>query len=986
MKTTARLSRSYPRLGIGAIVAIMIGAAIAPKAFGQVRAGVAYLKLMPGTRELGVAGTLTGGLDYGYAFHANPGATGFLREWLWSASYTKWIADSYNASFLHGRRIKTRWSQQTRLAVGVNYLGIPEFDSSNETAAPVSGNHLLITTSLGQPLSFLSPNISIGANVKYFNSRLAQFETNSLIFDYGMLIRTEQLRWINPNNRLFSKAILSAGIAVTNLGSGVKYSAEATPLPTTFRAGVALNLGSHDGLQFNLGTDYRKVRDEKGFFSFGSEINWSQFISMRMGYSLEPNILGHFTFGASLQLDDALMKNVMIGRNNGMRLDFASNQNNDLMAAPYHGSISHFPVGPEQFNLTGPGPDARLDQRSVTLAWQNSRDPDLFDEIDYWLLVDTDSTKIAKTIDLAKKDKDELFAYLNDRDDFKVNRSLQQTYFELTNLKPGDYYWAVFSFDQDRHLRFAEMKNKPIARFQIAAPAPRVIALNFEYHPWITEDDYQGKILVVVGNFGTGTAQNLMLSLSDSTAALWADSRNSLGTPDDGHSLLAQLRIPELKPGAIDTVLLDWRTSEPGLHRIIARIADGDSDAGDPAIIHRAAADFYTIPKGRLDSQDTVVVQTVHRIVYELPYVGKVFFTHQSAEVERKFIREWIMSPPLTTFAERAKRDPNLMIYLKGSADVRAGEPTEIAKQRATAVRDTLCALGVKPEQITILSDTIVTDYHLPPRPDDAEWIQQDKKFVELMVDADTEEELFGPLQNLFDEAVNHPVRFEAQISGVVPLSQAALNIANNEASDRIAIRFNQQAAGILQPIDWSLPAAAPSGANNWIGKPADYSIAIVDSLGRSFRTLPKTIFLKEQILGREKMYYVIAKFAKAKELYHFYWSNLLDRIPFLLKDNHTRMRFVGHGCAIGPDEVNQRLSEQRARAFHEKFLSDVKRKYPELYDDIKSRIDPPIGLGETEPLTFKTHDGKTVVLGDNETPIGRQLNRRVMVHFYSQP
>ncbi len=986
MKTTAQLSQTYRANGYLAILITLLFMVIPNGIFGQVRAGLAYLKLLPGTRELGVAGTLTGGLDYSYSFHANPGATGFLREWQWSASYTKWIADSYNASFLYGRRIKTQWSQQTRMAIGVNYLGIPEFDSSNETAAPVSGNNLLITTSLGQPISFLSPNISIGANLKYFNSRLAQFEANSLIFDYGLLLRTDQLRWLNPDSRLFQKTILSAGVAITNYGSAVKYSAEATPLPTTFRAGMALNLGSHDGLQLNLGTDYRKVRDEKGYFTFGSEINWSQFISMSMGYSMEPNILGHFTFGASLQLDDAMMKNIMTGRNNSLRLDFASNQNNELIAAPYHGSITHFPSGPEQFNLSGPAADARLDQKNVTLAWQDTRDPDLFDEIEYWLLVDPDSMKVARTIELAKKDRDELFAYLNRHDDFKVNRPLEKTFYELNNLKPGDYYWAVFSFDKDRHLRFAEMKNQPIARFHIAAPAPRVIALNFDYHPWITEDDYQGKIVVAVANDGIGTAQDLMLSLYDSTAALWAHGTRQPSGLDESETLLAQLAIPDLKPGAVDTLVVDWRTSQPGMHHIVARISDNAQEITGESIVHTVSAVFYTIPKGRLECADTAVVQTVDRIIYELPYVGKVFFSDHSAVVDKKFIREWIMSPPLTTFAERAKRDPNLMIYLKGSADLRAGEAVEVAKQRAVAVRDTLYALGVKPEQITILSDTILTDYRLPQRPEDATWIQQDKKFVELMVDANTEEALFGPLQNLFDEVNNHPIHFDAKILGVVPLKHAALQLSVKGMYNRTEIPLPEAVNGILRPISWSITESSQIKPSDWIGQAADYSIAVVDSLGRSFRTLPGTVFLKQEVLGREKMYYVIAKFAKAKELYHFYWANLLDRIPFLLKDDKTRMRFVGHGCAIGPDEVNQRLSEQRARFFHEKFLSDVKQKYPELYEDIKRRIDPPIGLGEKEPLTFKTYDGKTVVLGDNETPIGRQLNRRVMVHFYSQP
>ena len=50
----------------------------------QIRTGLGYLKIVPGARQLGVAGTLTASLDYNYAFYTNPGATGFMREWQWS--------------------------------------------------------------------------------------------------------------------------------------------------------------------------------------------------------------------------------------------------------------------------------------------------------------------------------------------------------------------------------------------------------------------------------------------------------------------------------------------------------------------------------------------------------------------------------------------------------------------------------------------------------------------------------------------------------------------------------------------------------------------------------------------------------------------------------------------------------------------------------------------------------------------------------------
>ncbi len=82
-------------------------------AFGQVRSGGAFLKVLPGARHQGMAGSLTGVIDELHALYANPGATGFLRQWQWSAAYTEWIADSYNLSFYYGKQLRTPWSKHT---------------------------------------------------------------------------------------------------------------------------------------------------------------------------------------------------------------------------------------------------------------------------------------------------------------------------------------------------------------------------------------------------------------------------------------------------------------------------------------------------------------------------------------------------------------------------------------------------------------------------------------------------------------------------------------------------------------------------------------------------------------------------------------------------------------------------------------------------------------------------------------------------------
>ena len=108
------------------------------RAYPQLRSGAAFLKILPGVRTQGLAGSVTGSIDEALSLYANPGAAGFLREHQWSLSYTKWIADIYNISFLYGRHFKTPLNKRTRFALGINYQGVKEFDSTINTMAPAA--------------------------------------------------------------------------------------------------------------------------------------------------------------------------------------------------------------------------------------------------------------------------------------------------------------------------------------------------------------------------------------------------------------------------------------------------------------------------------------------------------------------------------------------------------------------------------------------------------------------------------------------------------------------------------------------------------------------------------------------------------------------------------------------------------------------------------------------------------------------------------
>ncbi|NOY61242.1 MAG: PorV/PorQ family protein [Calditrichaeota bacterium] len=321
--------------------------------FSQVTPGASFLRTLPGARLQAMSGSVTAGLDVTHAFYANPGAAGFLREWQWGASYTKWIADVYNASFIFGKRVRTPWSQHARVALGVYYQGMGEFDSSDGVTPMATANDILISATLGQPLSFVSRWLSFGTNLKYFKSTLDQFNADAFIFDAGLFYRTPRFALPTAALGLFESGIFSAGISIVNVGSDLKYINSASPLPRALRGGIAFNAGTHNGLQTQLSLDYVQVRDEQGGLSFGAEVSWNRFFAIDAGYRQDQGLLDQMTLGLSLSLDDIRMPGgkLLPGRNKAVRLDLATLDDQEFFSRTYRGGLTHFSIGPEHLSI-----------------------------------------------------------------------------------------------------------------------------------------------------------------------------------------------------------------------------------------------------------------------------------------------------------------------------------------------------------------------------------------------------------------------------------------------------------------------------------------------------------------------------------------------------------------------------------------------------------------------------------------------------------
>ncbi|MFZ5516887.1 MAG: PorV/PorQ family protein [Candidatus Zhuqueibacterota bacterium] len=982
--TTQRILRKKHTVHLTFLITVALTLLVsAHQSHGQIRAGSAYLKMLPGAREVGFGSGVSGVLDFAHSYQANPGAAGFMREWTWAATYTNWISDVYNTSFFYGRQFRTPWSRNTGAALSLNYLGIPEFNSGGETVVSAAGSNLVASASLGQRLDFISPNISLGTGVKFFNSEMGEFNASTWILDFGMMARSRRFHIQSASRGIWDYAILSAGVSVTNLGEGLSFVSERSPLPRTLRSGAALQLGSHRHFQMTLAAEYRDTKDEQGFFLLGSEFSFRNLIALRAGYSFEDNLLGQFSFGGSFQFDDLHFGKLNPGRNNALRFDLAVNQQSAFVSAPYHGTVTHQPIGPEKFEFITPVNNDWVDIDSVRFCWAPSADPDLYDDISYRLLVDRDSVKLHTILNLAGIAPGRALAQVQ-QDSFFISEPLLDPSYAARFNQGGHYYWMVLALDRDNHIRFAEKDNRRIARFFVSSPRPEITDIEFDYYPWITEDDMQGKLKFHVKNNGSRTANKYSLSVYDSLAN---GSTDASADSVRGHVLIANVVLDNLEPQQSTVVELDWRSSLPGRHRITGQIRRISTDE----MQHAFSEMFHSIPKGIFAAEEHVAPMKIHKTEFELPVIGKIYFKKGSAEIGEEYIRRWKITPPLALFAERLASHPEMKIYVQGAADKNSDETIDVAGARARAVADSLIKLGVNKNQIEILPDTLIHTAYLPPT--DTPWRVEERWRADIFTDVANEKIVFGPLKTVYNRFAWNAVPFRSTISSPIPISTARLFLSKTNMADTVGIAAAGQ-ADLPDTSNWHIAERFPERPSLWLYEDVHYHIALTDSLQRAFQTRDRDVALGHAYSKKERMYYIIAQFNEARAFYEFYWEGLVDSMYTLLKENENmRMKFHGHGCAIGSETANHIVSARRTQTFHQKFLDDLlNRKFDKnnpadlaLFEKLKARIDvPPEGHGESQPLIFLAPDGQEILLGDNETPLGRQLNRRIMVHLYT--
>ena len=751
--------------------------------------GLSFLQIGLGARQAGLGKSHTGLIDDAYTMFYNPGGMGFSRRWQVSAGYDKWIADTRLVSLLAVRQFEVLGSKKSTVGVGLISFGGPDWDSTNGARASVSAGSTVGVLSLAQRLDWISwptrnlgKHISLGATLKGVHSNFAGYTTMGANADVGVMVRSGRypLDWWK-----FKYWELILGYARQNYSlKSFRFDQHSTHMPTCKGFGASLNMGEHHGFSCHISFDAKTFQDRNTIHSAGAEVWWKNLIGLRFGYEFERDYGSGFTMGAGLRLGgNTITDHLIPGKNTEFKLDFANSGYGDILDATYRGAPTVFPGGPEPFARIIPAHGQEYVIPKIDFQWEESEDPDPWDELTYYLLIDPDSIKVERAAITAglnfeqflntyepQTDADKALRLRATGDQLLVCYQTRETSYgplDLTKDNSVPYFWAVLAVDLDNHVETAH-GSPDVGKYIILRPNVTVSDIFLNPIKKITPrtDGRQGHICVVVENNGKSTTPPSMLSVFYERYPMGSNMRDLEQRLRAKKASFCTMSVDSLQVDEKDTLCckIDWNVpqAEWGRFLFYGRCAPQDTTGGWK---HNEAHDhfgiIYTIPKWNeevvaIPTEPVFNVRTTQYDYIQIPVLPWVFFDVNDTQVHKDYTdTSAYLGANLPVIARRLidyqeSGEPGklrLTGYVHSSDQLSSEEDkAQLAVSRAEAVRDVLVKMGVKESRIIF---TRPNDYEKlddsPGRekiakdatdPREKAWIDHENRRVLMAVDA----------------------------------------------------------------------------------------------------------------------------------------------------------------------------------------------------------------------------------------------------------
>lgn len=234
----------------------------------------AFLKIGVGARAVGMGGAFTAVADDVNAIAWNPAGLAAVESRGLGLTHTQHIAGT-RFNFL-GLVQPTRWG--TFAAAG-RHLSQGSMDGRDAQGRPTGSFRAADgAVELAYGLRIF-PGALLGCGVKYISSKIAEASARSYAVDLGTLY---ELAPLGPG-------VPRLGLAVLNIGPGMRFLEERTPLPLT----LAVGLGYRLPVGLTLALDYRhRANGDASEVSVGTEYLVLPVFAVRAGYGSGKGLSG----------------------------------------------------------------------------------------------------------------------------------------------------------------------------------------------------------------------------------------------------------------------------------------------------------------------------------------------------------------------------------------------------------------------------------------------------------------------------------------------------------------------------------------------------------------------------------------------------------------------------------------------------------------------------------------------------------------------
>lgn len=254
------------------LITIVIGGCI--RVYAQGEAAVPFLLLAPDSRAAGIGESGGGLADNSAAIFWNPAGIAFLTGSEVSLTHSKWLPQ-FNLDLFYDYLTYRQYIEELdgSVTASITYMNYGEFIRTSSQSPEEIGRFRSFDAAftLGYTTK-LHPDWGIGLNFRLIHSRLSDKPTENekgegiattVSFDIAGMWRPSELDL--PFIGDFGNQ-LSIGFNLSNLGPKISYidQAQADPIPTNFRLGIAFRLFQDEYNSLTYTLDFSKLLVDKG--------------------------------------------------------------------------------------------------------------------------------------------------------------------------------------------------------------------------------------------------------------------------------------------------------------------------------------------------------------------------------------------------------------------------------------------------------------------------------------------------------------------------------------------------------------------------------------------------------------------------------------------------------------------------------------------------------------------------------------------------